>query len=262
MKTYKTLFLDIDGTVLKPDHTIDPSTVDAVNQVKDKGVEVFLATGRPLHEIAPIANELAIDSFIGYNGALAIYKEQVMVNEPIATNTIHQFLNIAETYGHEMVLYTSKQNTFTTLASPIVQQFIDTFKLQKNTLYSPDYADDILGITLMGVDKKEIPHYQLSDDLFFSQVNVHGLEHSYDVIRNRVNKGKAIEKLLTHLKIDKAEAIAFGDGMNDKEMLSFVGEGFAMGNGHPDLFTYAKHKTTAVTEAGIFHGLRKLGLVE
>jgi hydroxymethylpyrimidine pyrophosphatase-like HAD family hydrolase len=41
-----------------------------------------------------------------------------------------------------------------------------------------------------------------------------------------------------------------------------VGEGFAMGNGHPDLFQYAKHKTTTVNNSGIYNGLKKLGIIE
>jgi hydroxymethylpyrimidine pyrophosphatase-like HAD family hydrolase len=45
-------------------------------------------------------------------------------------------------------------------------------------------------------------------------------------------------------------------------MLMTVGEGFAMGNAHPDLFAYAKHKTTAVTDSGIFNGLKTLGLLD
>jgi hypothetical protein len=47
-----------------------------------------------------------------------------------------------------------------------------------------------------------------------------------------------------------------GDGMNDKEMLSNVGEGFSMGSGSPELFLYPKHVTTGVDDSGIFNGLK------
>lgn len=74
MTNYKILFLDIDGTLLRPDDTIEDSSKKAIAEVKKKGIEVFLATGRPLHEISHIAEELNIESFIGYNGAYAIHK--------------------------------------------------------------------------------------------------------------------------------------------------------------------------------------------
>ncbi|HLT57011.1 MAG TPA: HAD hydrolase family protein, partial [Bacillota bacterium] len=74
--------------------------------------------------------------------------------------------------------------------------------------------------------------------------------------------GEAIKKILEHLNIPKEAAIAFGDGMNDKEMLQAVGEGFAMGNANPDLLPYAKHQTATVDESGIYIGLQQLGIVE
>ena len=52
---YKIVFLDIDGTILMPDHKYASSTKDAIAQLKDQGVEVFIATGRPLHEVKELA---------------------------------------------------------------------------------------------------------------------------------------------------------------------------------------------------------------
>ena len=112
MTDYKVLFLDIDGTILKPDSTIDQSTKDAISQMQQKGVEVFLATGRPLHEIADLAEELNVHSFIGYNGALAIYEEQTIVNEPMKGSTIEQFLEIAKNTTMKWFYIRMKKTTF------------------------------------------------------------------------------------------------------------------------------------------------------
>ncbi|SDJ81159.1 HAD family hydrolase [Sediminibacillus albus] len=262
MNDYNILFLDIDGTVLCPDHTIQESTKQAVREVKQKGIEVFLATGRPLHEIADIAEALDIHSFIGYNGAFAIYKDEVIVNEPLKADTVKSFVETANKHGHEMVLYTSDKNFYTSMEVEEVQQFIDVFALKKNELFGPEVMDQILGITLMKLTKTEPALYKIEDDLDFSQVNVHGLEHCYDVIRDSVNKGEAVTKILQLLDFPKESAIAFGDGMNDKQLMQSVGEGFAMGNAHPDLFQYAKHKTTTVEDSGIYKGLRTLGLLK
>ncbi|MGF7013088.1 HAD superfamily hydrolase (TIGR01484 family) [Ornithinibacillus bavariensis] len=60
--TYKILFLDIDGTILNPDHTYHPKTKEAIEQVRSQGIEVFLATGRPENELKEIADELNIES--------------------------------------------------------------------------------------------------------------------------------------------------------------------------------------------------------
>ncbi|OZU88166.1 hydrolase [Virgibacillus indicus] len=260
--TYKILFLDIDGTILKPDHTYTESTKDAISQLQNKGIEVFLCTGRPLHEVKELAEELGVDSYIGYNGAYAEYQNETVIDEPMDKSTIEKFIEIAKSNNHQMVLYTSEKNYFTSQDSPSVKNFIDIFQLVQNERYTDDVAKHILGATAMNLNPEQAALYEISTNIHLSQVNVEGAQDCFDIIRKNVNKGVAVKSILTRLNISKEQAIAFGDGMNDKEMLQSVGEGFAMENGDPDLFPYAKHKTASVTDSGIFNGLKKLGLVE
>ncbi|PGV49792.1 HAD family hydrolase [Bacillus sp. AFS037270] len=262
MTMYKVLFLDIDGTLVTPDNRIEESTKEAVSQVQDKGIEVFLATGRPLHEIDDLAFQLNIRSFIGYNGANAVYKGEDIFQEPLEPSLINRYLTIATEHNHDAVLYTNKENVFTNLEAPVIQKFIEVFHFHKNEAYGPEFNRDVLGITLINLKPEDVPLYESEAGIHLSQVNVEGLKHSYDVIRDKINKGYGIQMLLKYLNIPKESAIAFGDGMNDKEMLQAVRESFAMGNGHPDIFQYAKHKTTDVSNSGIYNGLKTLGLVK
>jgi Cof subfamily protein (haloacid dehalogenase superfamily) len=262
MSEYKVLFLDIDGTIIKSDDTIDETTIKAIRQAQEKGIEVFLATGRPLHEIRELADQLKVNSLIGYNGAFAIYQGKDLFQEPMKKESVIQFIEIAKKNQHELVLYTKDQNLFTDLEADCVKEFIVKFHLHKNEIYSPASDYDVLGMTLINVASKDTALYKMEDQIHLSQVNLEGMRHCYDVIRDNVNKGIAVQYVLKHLGLSKENAIAFGDGLNDKEMLMSVGEGFAMGNGHPDLFQYAKHKTTTVNNSGIYNGLRNLGIIE
>jgi Cof subfamily protein (haloacid dehalogenase superfamily) len=262
MPNYKVLFLDIDGTLVKPDDTIEDSAKEAITQVQAKGLEVFFATGRPLHEIVDLAKELNISSFIGYNGAYAIYQGKDIFQEPMNSSTVSHFIKIAKENDHEVVLYTNRKNAFTNLNSETVLEFMKTFHLHKNELYDASINRAVLGMTLINLKKDDEPAlYNNEEGIHLSQVNVEGMRHCYDVIRDRVNKGYGVQVVLKQLGLNKENSIAFGDGMNDKEMLQNVGEGFAMGNGHPDLFQYAKHRTTDVSDSGIYNGLKMLGLV-
>lgn len=56
-----------------------------------------------------------------------------------------------------------------------------------------------------------------------------------EVMDKSVNKGEALKTLLEYEKIDTEEVIAFGDALNDKEMLELVGKGIIMGNGDKKL---------------------------
>lgn len=259
--TYKLLFLDIDGTILKPDHTYTASTADAIRQMKVQGIEPIFASGRPFHEMTDLAEELHVTSYIGYNGAQAMYKGQTVVYEPMDGDMIRQFMAIAKDNHHEIVLYTHEKNYYTSLDSPAVVRFMNAFLQTEGELYHEGIADEILSVTILGVDKGQQNLYRCKPDLHLAQVNVANVKDSYDVMQSNVNKGTAVKRLLGYLGIPKEQTIAFGDAMNDKEMLLTVGEGFAMGNAHPDLFKYAKHTTTTVSNSGVYNGLKQLGLI-
>jgi Cof subfamily protein (haloacid dehalogenase superfamily) len=262
MTDYKIVFLDIDGTILRPDHTIESSTNEAISQLHTKGIEVVLATGRPLHEIKELAEELSINSFIAYNGAYAIYKDQEIVKETMNKTDIERFLQIASEENHDLVFYTNNANAFTSTNSELVQTFINTFHLKQNVIYNHSINNNVLGITVITPEENAEIHYGDFEEIHYTSVNVLGLTSCFDVIRDRVNKGMAVKSLMVELGLPLESSIAFGDGMNDKEMLMTVGEGFAMGNGHPDLSQYAKHITTDVENSGIYNGLKKLGLLD
>lgn len=263
MATFKVVFLDIDGTILRPDHSYSENTKKAISQLQEQGIEVFLATGRPIHEIKELGKELNIDSFIGYNGAHAIYNEETIVDETMKKDIVEQFIEVSMAKQHELVMYTNGTNVLTQIDSPISKQFVDTFQMHHNAKFSPDVIDKILGMTVMNLQEGDESLYESFDEnIRLARVNVDGVRHAYDVLRLDVNKGEAIKKALDVLNIPREQSIAFGDGLNDKEMLQTVGESFAMGNASPELFQYAKHKTTTVEEDGIYVGLKKLGLVE
>ncbi|WP_152655296.1 HAD family hydrolase [Oceanobacillus sp. CFH 90083] len=260
--TYRALFLDIDGTILQPDHTYTASTQDAIQQVKSAGLEVFLCTGRPFVDIQNLASDLGITSSVTYNGAYALYQGDVIFNAPMKKEDVEKMVSIAGQSQSELVLYTTEHNYFTSLTNPHVEDFNEVFQLHQNKLFTTDVADKIVSASAINVAAHQVKDFEITDDYHLSRVNVPHASESYDVLRASVNKGVAIKQMLHHLNISPSEVIAFGDGMNDKEMLKFVGTGVAMGNADPKLVEYADFQTTSVTESGIFNGLKKLGLVE
>ncbi|WP_453991840.1 HAD family hydrolase [Bacillus nitroreducens] len=262
MPTIKIVFLDIDGTILQPNDTIEESTKTAIAQLKRKGIDVFLATGRPLHEITDIGDELSITSYIAYNGAFAIHEGKTLFNEPLPPSLVDHLLTITEENNFDIVLYSQKNNLFTSMESELVKEFIKTFHLRKNRIYDRSMKEVILGSSIITNEEHAEKKFERIDEIHLSAINVEGMKNCRDVIRKKVNKGVAVNAVLAALQLSPQQAVAFGDGMNDKEMLSAVGYGFAMGNAHPDLFSYAKYKTTDVEDSGVFNGLKSIGLVE
>ncbi|MBM7602633.1 HAD superfamily hydrolase (TIGR01484 family) [Metabacillus crassostreae] len=87
--------------------------------------------------------------------------------------------------------------------------------------------------------------------------------HPYvlNVLKEDVSKSLAIVKTLEFFGIDKSEAIAFGDGENDVDMLELVGLGIAMGNGNEKLKNVADFVTKPSNKDGIDYALKKYGII-
>ncbi len=258
--TFKIVFLDIDGTILRQDHTYSPKTKTAIEQLQNQHIKVVLATGRPLHELNELAEQLNIDTLIGYNGTFAKYKGKTIFQQPIDHSIIKKLTTIAENQQNELLLYSQNKNLFLHKDTIKRENFIEHFQLFHNDVYDNRLNESIYGATLISIQPTPISYYQIDQRIHFTPVNVEAVKGSYDVILNEVTKGTAVEKVLHFFNIQPHEAIAFGDGMNDKEMLKLVGESFAMGNAAPSLDNYAKYRTKSVEEDGVYEGLKQLHL--
>ena len=62
-----------------------------------------------------------------------------------------------------------------------------------------------------------------------------------------------VAAVLRHYGFSKDEAIAFGDGHNDIEMLENVGMGIAMGNAKDEVKAKADFVCKSVEDDGIYH---------
>lgn len=185
----------------------------------------------------------------------------MILKAPMRKQDVTSMVQAAEQGESELVLYTTENNYFTSLSNPCVKEFNEVFQLKQNKLFTPEVSDQIVSVSAINVSEKNLRLFKVSDDFYLSKVNVEHSVESYDVLRSSVNKGEAIKKMLDHLHIFPSEVIAFGDGMNDKEMLQFAGTGVAMGNADSKLVPYADFQTTAVDDDGIFNGLKRLGLI-
>ena len=82
-----------------------------------------------------------------------------------------------------------------------------------------------------------------------------------DITPAKGNKGVGVEKVLEYYHLKKENAIAFGDGSNDIEMLQAVGIGVAMGNATEDVKAAADVICGDVTEEGIYYYCIEHGLI-
>lgn len=111
-------------------------------------------------------------------------------------------------------------------------------------LHCPQQQEELYRFETMGIDRIRYNDFDL------------------DILPKGVSKAVGITAMLKKMMdISASEAVAFGDGYNDIEMLGLVGVGIAMGNAETALKQAADFVTKPVHEDGIMFGLKKIGLL-
>ena len=83
----------------------------------------------------------------------------------------------------------------------------------------------------------------------------------YELVPKGYSKASGIQMLMDYLQVEKDACYAFGDSINDLEMLRYVPHSVGMGNSVKEVFDVAEYRTTAIKEDGIMHALEYYGLI-
>ena len=82
-----------------------------------------------------------------------------------------------------------------------------------------------------------------------------------DVIYKDASKAEGIKALLEYYGMSREDVIAFGDSMNDYDMIHYVQHGIVMGNGLDEVKAVADYVTSDLHKDGIYNGLHHFGLI-
>ena len=132
-------------------------------------------------------------------------------------------------------------------------------RMMRNAPDKKDYAGkDIYMMNINANPEKGRAYEELfSDVLTFTRAN----DISMDIIGKGISKATGIQHMMSLLDVERENTFAFGDGLNDIEMLQYVGTGVAMANGYDALKEIADHVTDSVFNHGIAKGLKALELI-
>lgn len=253
----KILFFDIDGTLYNSEKKLPRATYNAIQKAKENGHEIAIATGRSPFFLKPVLEELGLDSFVSFNGQYVVYKGKVISKRPIPMETIDKLVAQATNENVPIVYLDDVKMTSATKDDERVQVSMDSLYYPMPEVDEEYYKhSDIYQILLYVNEKEEGEYASLFPELKFIRWH----KFSVDVINKDVSKAYGIEQFLKNTDFDIEDAIAFGDGLNDVEMLQSVGTSVAMGNGHKKAKEAATFVTDHVDHDGLALAMKKLGL--
>ncbi|MBL0386513.1 Cof-type HAD-IIB family hydrolase [Tumebacillus sp. ITR2] len=255
----KIVFFDVDGTLMHQ-KKIPDSAKRAVDLLKAQGILPVLATGRSEFEIASVRVELGIDWAVTCNGAHVGYRGETIYGTPFPREIVVEWMERAAVRGHSFLLYGAEKMLISSSAEcPYFQQADAEIGFLQPLTYSSlaEVPDIYQFIGFVDEEQQKLYTDGYEDEVFLHRWRTWAV----DLNPRGVNKSVGISTLLDHFGFTPAQAAAFGDGLNDREMLQFVGRGIAMGNGHPDLLAIAPYRTKHAGEDGILYGVENLVLV-
>ena len=260
----RAIFFDIDGTLLSfQTHAVSASTQKALRLLREKGVKLFLATGRPPKTAFMFRSsfDFEFDGAVMLNGQYCMAGNQVIYEKSIPASSIASLLPYLE----------EKQ---------IPCDFVELDYLYINLLNkeTEELVALLGGQEVLGPqdDVQRALHnkvYQLSP--FISEVeeeeflrHVPGCKSARwtslftDIIPADGGKPVGMDKMIAHFGIQPDEVMAFGDGGNDLEMLQHAHIGVAMGNAVDSVREAADYITDDVDHDGIWNALVHYGLLD
>jgi Cof subfamily protein (haloacid dehalogenase superfamily) len=252
------IFFDIDGTLLDHNKQLPSSTKQAIRALKEEGHEVAIATGRAPFLFKELREELEIDSFVSFNGQYVVLKGEVIYKNPLKKHVLQSLTDFAVTNNHPLVYMDHENMKANIKYHSYIDESISTLSAV-HPEYNPDYFIDkeIYQTLLFCSETQETPYQKGFKDLNFIRWH----EYSMDVLPFGGSKANGIEKLIDKMDFKKEQIYAFGDGLNDIEMLQYAGNSVAMGNAHNLAKNAAKYITRDVGEDGILYGLELVGLL-
>lgn len=236
--SYKLVVSDLDGTLLTPEHRVGDYTRSILRGLREQGVELALASGRHFEDVRAVSKLFGNGvCTISSNGA-AVYDGDGQVMEMTAIEpacldflvrdpafaSVHTNLYCA----HEWLVERPEPALLVYHAeSGFGYRVVDFRRLEDQPVLKVFFFGD-------NSELRELEGY-IGERCAEKVTTTFSLPITLEVMAGGVSKGAALERVCERRGIGVSEVIAFGDGLNDLEMLRTAGLGVVMGNADPRL---------------------------
>lgn len=258
MKPIKIVFFDIDGTLLKPGCSQpSPNVKHTLLRLREQGIRICLATGRSPAAL-PKFEGIEFDGWLTYNGSLCYTKTETVYSNPLAPETVQRLIANAAKLGRPVAVATAHRLA----ANGFDPDLADYYAIAKLRLtVAEDFAEAAREpVYQLLIGCREADHPALLQGAPDAKIVI-SWDRAVDVIPANSGKEAGVRSMLAHFGLTEENALAFGDGNNDIEMLQTVGTGVAMENASPQLKAAADTICGPVLGDGIYHYCLQKGLI-
>ncbi|MEQ8199090.1 MAG: Cof-type HAD-IIB family hydrolase [Clostridiaceae bacterium] len=278
----KVIFFDIDGTLSDSMMGVPESAYESIRVLKENRHMVFINTGRTRDMIQDDVITMGFDGIIAGGGSHIEFRDKILLESYIPASTLKKVIQALE---ENEISYSLESRDKVYMTKSMADYLTENVKILRGKLNSEmqkmmderekiQYADtmrefdintaqiskicficyDIQQVQLIrksvGNEFQLISHESPCANLFNGEIVMKGF-----------NRGSAVKKICEYLNISKKNTVAFGDSMNDIDLLEVVGHGVAMGNAIDALKEKAKSICESAAEDGIYKELKRMQLI-
>lgn len=255
---------DLDGTLLGPDTSLSTFTINTLRRAADRGVVVVAATGRSrLSALDLLRPAEAVSWALCSNGATRydLVAERLIHHRTIPALEAADFLaNLRSAFpmigvAWETESFLAWDERYERHRDALVPRPV---RQEGRVGAFPD-GEDLIKILLT---HPELSHQQWLDTVRPRATETLSVSTSgtdfVEVTHATATKGQAIASLCEELEIDRTQVVAFGDQVNDLDMLQWAGRGYAMANASPELKSVASDEAPHHADDGVATVLNEL----
>ena len=259
--TVKLIAADMDGTLLDSNKKLSPYLFDLVKKLKEKQVKFAIASGRQYFNLLENFQDIKEDLvYISDNGSIVYDRGQSIYVDEINKNEVIKALkDVRRGKGMYPILCG--------VESAYVENDNEIFLENARMYYAKlEMVEDLMDV----LDKDKICKLAVFDEVD-AEKNAFKLLEKYnnnlmvclsghnwvDLMNLGVNKGKAIKIIQENYNISYDETMAFGDYLNDYEMMQSCKYSYAMENAHPKLKEVCNYIAKSNDDDGVVHAIKE-----
>lgn len=264
---YRWLALDLDGTLTNSEKKVSQKNIDAIHRAQEAGVNIVLASGRPVLGIEHIARTIGLYEtggyILAYNGAhviecksgKTIFKEYIPLEYVPIICEVNQLYEVGVlSYDSVSVISEDIENKYVQL-----EGFNNGIPVTRVSSLVEAIQEPVVNFMVVGEPEEVAKAQAYLSAKLEGKLNVFLSEPYFlEITLLGIEKASALDRFLQEMGSGPKELMAIGDGYNDMPMLTYAGYAVAMGNAHAEVKAIADEVTLTNDEDGVAESIYRV----